>query len=303
MFFYNRLVKISGQDDSLGTGWLPPSPDLRDRTENDREIPGMVKNLKIDQNLKFALPAKVDLRKWCSPVESQGRIGSCTAQAAIGVVEYYEIRAFGKHTERSRLFVYKTTRNLLELTGDTGAWLRNTIGALVLLGVPPEKYWKYTDSANFDNEPSAFVYSLADDYQAVRYFCHDPVGTNIPRDQILKRIKAFIAAGVPSMFGFYGFPSFQFTNNQGDIPFPCKNESAIWGHAVVAVGYDDKKSIRNPSCSTNTKGALLIRNSWGTGWCDNGYGWLPYDFVTAGFALDFWSLLKMDWVETKNFGI
>ncbi len=47
--------------------------------------------------------------------------------------------------------------------------------------------------------------------------------------------------------------------------------------------------------------ALLIQNSWGTGWGDHGYGWLPYDYVLKGLAEDWWSLLKNEWVDTGAF--
>lgn len=303
MFLLNKPAEIPGQDRLFGTGWLPPVPDLRDYTEDDHEVPEMSKKLGIAKSMKFVSPSQVDLRKWCSPIENQGGIGSCTAHAAIGIVEYFENRAFGEHLDGSRLFVYKTTRNLMGLSGDTGAWLRNTMGALALLGVPPEKYWPYTDGPDFDNEPSAFVYSVADDFQATHYFNYDPVGSNTPKDHVLKRIKAYLAAGIPVMFGFFGFPSFQYTSNKGEIPFPCPNEGAIWGHAVVAVGYDETLTIKNPLCTRKTKGALMIRNSWGTSWGNQGYGWLPFEYVLRGLALDFWSLYKMGWIKTKKFGI
>jgi C1A family cysteine protease len=290
---------------TVGTGWLPPRPDLRDFTEAAPEIAEMTKKLGLRKGEKAkAPPTSIDLRAWCSPVENQLGLGSCTAHAAVGMVEYFQRRAFGKHLEGSRLFVYKTTRNLMQVTGDTGAWLRSAMGALCLCGVPDEKYWPYTDvDPDFDKEPSSFVYAVGDNYEALKYFCHDPQGANLPGSTILTNLKKYLQAGVPSMFGFWGFPSFDACDVKGGIPYPCPDEQAQWGHAIVAVGYDDAKEIKNSKCDTTTTGALLIRNSWGTGWGDQGYGWLPYDYVLNKLALDFWSLLSMEWVDSKRFGI
>lgn len=288
----------------VGTGWLPPLPDLRDFTPESPSIAAMSKELGVtDAAGGFtAPPPSVDLRGSCSPIENQGSLGSCTANAAVGVVEYFERRAYSKFIDGSRLFVYKATRDLLGVTGDTGAWLRNTMGALVTCGVPPEKYWPYV-IADFDKEPSAFVYSVADNFEAVSYFSHDPLGANIPAANVLASVKAYLAAGIPSMFGFYGFPSFDNSDVPGGIPYPCPGESAQWGHAIVAIGYDDSKKIKNTLCNKTTTGALLIRNSWGTTWGAAGYGWMPYDYVLNKIALDFWSLLSMKWVATGQFGL
>lgn len=305
MFPSSQRVKFQGSEQTFGTGWLAPLPDLRDYTETEPEVAKMSKKLGLGNAKKLkAAPTSVDLRGWCSPIEDQGFLGSCTAQAAVGIVEYFQIRAFNRHIEGSRLFVYKTTRNLMKVTGDTGAWLRTTMGALTLCGVPDEKYWRYTDeSPDFDIDPGGFVYAIADNYEAIRYFCHDPIAANVSGKSTLASVKKYLAAGVPSMFGFWGFPSFDSCDVVGGIPYPCPNEQAEWGHAIVAVGYDDGKKLTNTECNNTTTGALLIRNSWGTGWGDKGYGWIPYQYVTDRLATDFWSLLGMEWIDTKQFGL
>lgn len=307
---YGKVV-LPETGEEVGTGWIPPMPDLRDYTVETEEIKSMVKKMNKGKAIPKAVPSSVDLRAWCSPIENQGALGSCTAQAAAGMVEYFEKRAHGKHIDVSRLFIYKTTRNLLGWVGDTGAHLRSTMVALVLTGVPPEKYWTYTTNKQpgpsgertFDAEPSSFVYAIADNYESLRYFCHDPAGQNVSHKKALESVKRYLKYGIPSMFGFYGFDSFGHSDVTGGIPFPCPGEHAKWGHGIVAVGYDDNKKIKNTVCNKTTKGALLIRNSWGTGWGDHGYGWLPYEYVLNGYAHDFWSLLSMEWVDTKQFGL
>jgi C1A family cysteine protease len=293
-------VELSETHKIVGTGWLPRKPDLRDYTPDQKDIKAISKKLWINKSKPAA--ESVDLRKWCSKVEDQGQLGSCTAHAGVGIVEYYQMRAFNKHMEGSRLFVYKTTRNLMQETGDTGGWLRFTMGALAQCGVPEEKFWPY-DISKFDIDPGPFVYSIADNFEALKYFSHDPLGSKVPYPAVLDSVKKYLEAGIPSMFGFWGFPSFEKSNVLGGIPYPCPNESSAWGHAVVAVGYDDKLKIKNLNCNKETTGALLIRNSWGEDWGDKGYGWLPYEYVLNNLADEFWSMLTMEWIDSGQFGV
>lgn len=279
-------------------GWIPDYPDFRDYTEETEEVKEIL--LKSSQRIRAELPKSVDLREWCSPVEDQGRLGSCTAHAGAGVIEYYERRSFGKHIDISRLFLYKVTRNLMKVSGDTGAYLRTTMGAIVLFGVPPEEYWPYTDDEKlFDREPHAFLYAFAQNYQGIKYFRHDPPGTS--GQTLLGRIKGYLSKGHPVMFGFSVYSSIEQADKTGRIPFPSQKERLEGGHAVVAVGYDDDIRIKNKFGDIETRGALLIRNSWGRGWGEEGYGWLPYEYILRGLAKDFWSLLKMEWIDTGQF--
>ena len=297
----SQSVRVGGAiEQRRGLGWLPDYPDLRDYTpQSEAVVPLLAKTAvpKVGTKSKKA-PAKVDLREWCSPVEDQGQIGSCTAHAGVGMLEYFERRLHGKHLDASRRFLYKVTRALGQLEGDSGAFLRTTMGAMVLFGVPPEEYWPYSE-AEFDEEPPTFCYAFAQNYQAVKYYRLDPPGTE--RADLLAAIKSHLASQLPAIFGFTVYGSIAQAGEDGKIPFPAPGDKVEGGHAVMAVGYDDAVKIANRG--EETKGAFLIRNSWSSGWGEEGYGWLPYDYVLEGLADDWWALIENEWVDTGEFKV
>lgn len=217
-----------------GMGWLHDYPDFRDYTpDHDKvsderqklgqhdSVKAMLTKAGIGGAKKVKLSTKVDLSPWCSAVEDQGHLGSCTANAGVGLVEYFENRAFSKYTDASRLFLYKVTRNLAHLNGDSGAFLRNTMGAMAMFGVPPEEYWPYNIS-EFDAEPPAFCYAFAQNFHAITYYRLDPPETKT--DALLSQIKQHLNAYIPAMFGFTVFSSYTQAKTTGKIPFPIKGD-------------------------------------------------------------------------------
>ena len=276
-----------------GTGFHIDRVDDRDRT------------ITLDESID--LPSSVDLREWCSPVSDQGLLDSCTAQAAVGLVEFFQRKAYGKHLDASSLFLYKVTRKLLGRDEDSGAYNRTTMKALALFGVPPEEYWPY-DESKFNDEPSAFCYSLASRYRAIEYFRIDKKGRS--GETNLQQIKLNLAANRPIMFGMLCYePCMDQAEETGKIPFPTNSQVPNdpthpydYGHNMVAVGYDDSIKVKNTASEgEEATGALLVRNSWGTDWGDGGYGWLPYAYVLRRRAMDWWIMLKGEWLDTGEF--
>lgn len=302
------------QTQLFGMGWLPDRPDFRDYHPEHAAIKKLFEGTRLQNGSLTnapALPPSVDLRQWCSTIENQGALGSCTANAGVGLLEYFERKAFGNYLDASRLFLYKTTRDLMQVSGDTGAYLRTTMASMVLFGVPPEKYWPYNiagfnisqGTENFDVEPPAFCYSFAGNYKALKYFRLDPPGT--PLATLLNTIKTNLVAGLPCMFGFSVYNSFAQAQATGKIPLPATSgDPFAGGHAVDCVGYDDTIKIQNTAPnSPQTTGALLIRNSWGNWGPMGGYLWMPYDYILKGLANDFWTLFSADYLQTGNFNL
>jgi C1A family cysteine protease len=292
-------------------GWLKDYPSIKDygpqETEyrllselrsTDKQKSGKVKSvLQVsDKSLKQkVLPSKVDNRKFCSPVKDQGQLGSCTANMAANMYEYMCKRGKSSYVELSRLFIYKTTRWLLHLTGDTGAYIRSALGALVVYGAPPEEYYPY-DISKFDETPDVLNAGFAQAFQVTKYFRLDK---GIPSNELLiSRMKEYLAKGLCLGMGFTVFDSFEeAATNGGLIPYPKPSESVQGGHAVTIVGYDSKK-----------EGAFLIKNSWGEDWGERGYGWIPMKYFVkqentdAPLADDIWTIIKQEWLDLGEFG-
>ena len=301
-----------------GLGWIPDVPTINDYTLDTESVTHLIAKTSLARRVvdtmgagmprstvdkggtvavaapaaaPTALAAQVDLRQFCSLIEDQGQYGSCTANAAVALVEYFEKRAFNKYIDASRMFVWKTTHDLMGISGNTGAYIRTTMEALVLFGTPPEAFWSY-DAQHFDIEPTAFCYAFADNYKAIQYVRLDPA--TLTPAQVLENVRMMLNSGFPAMFGLPVYPEFDHPV-QGKVAFPAPTSRSRGGHAICAVGYDDDLMI-GPD-----KGALLVRNSWGKTWGLDGYGWLSYKYVTAGLTADWWTLIKEKWVDTGRF--
>src|ERR1700726_1040573 len=91
-----------------------------------------------------ALPVSVDLRPNCPPVYDQGQLGSCTANAIAGAIEYDQLKQGKTPFTPSRLFIYYGEREIEGDVGqDNGAEIRDGIKVVSQQGVPSETDWPY----------------------------------------------------------------------------------------------------------------------------------------------------------------
>jgi C1A family cysteine protease len=131
--------------------------------------------------------------------------------------------------------------------------------------------WPY-NVQKFAQKPPANAYKDALSHQALSYQRVTPT---------LQQMKGCLASGYPFVFGFTAYESFESeaVAKTGKLNMPKKNEQVVGGHAVMAVGYDNKSS------------RFIIRNSWGSQWGINGYFTMPYDYLLNGnLSDDFWTI-------------
>ena len=244
-------------------GWVPDRPDQRDQLYAAIAAPPR------------KLPPAVDLRTTCSPVENQGQLGSCTANALVGGLEFLERKAGKQVTDLSRLFIYYNERAMEgTINEDAGAMIRDGVKTLVKQGVCTEKKWGY-DIAKFAVKPSAACYRQGLTHQVQSYH----------RILTLLEMRDCLAEGYPFVFGFTVYEAFESATvaKTGKLNLPKPKEKVLGGHAVMAVGYDDASK------------RFLVRNSWGADWGLQGYFTMPYGYLDdRNLSDDFWTLRVLE---------
>jgi len=217
-------------------------------------------------------PSYVDLRSGLPPIYDQEQLGSCTANAGAGAIAFDQFRQKLPQVEPSRLFIYYNER-VIEGTvpSDSGATLRDCMKAMADYGACSEVLWPY-DTGRFAVKPSPQAYAAGLAHKGVSYWA---VG------QDLNSMRGCLAQRFPFVFGFSVYDSFESNAvaKTGVVPMPSASESMLGGHAVLCIGYNEKRQ------------QFWCRNSWGAGWGLSGYFWMPYAYLlSADLSGDFWTL-------------
>jgi len=224
-----------------------------------------------------SVPDRVDLRQYCTPVENQGQIGSCTANATVGALEFHYKRRDGRSPDLSRMFVYFNARRMRgQVLMDSGAQIREAMASIMAFGACREEIWPYNPML-FAIEPPPQAYSEAAAHEAIQYARVDGGQGAVQA----------LAQGLPVVFGT-AIPTrcYEEAAATGILPEATRQEidnPRQGGHAMLIVGYD------------NIERSFLVRNSWGEGWGDHGYCRISYGLMDAcSPPEEFWVVAELE---------
>ena len=244
--------------------WKPDLPDHRDVMF--QSVVGAVNT--------SALPQFVNIVGLKNKIEDQGNLGSCTGNSSTSALEI----SIGTKRPFSRLFAYYNAR-LLEGTTkqDAGASIRDVIRGLATYGAAYEETWPYVES-------QCLVQPSAQAYAEGKALVDRMYGFEYMRVNSLNELKAALALGYPVTFGFSTPEIFLSPSFNTFLRFPGSKDKIDGGHAVVAVGYEDR--VAEPY--------VWVRNSWSKQWGINGYFKMTQDWFTSPYRLadDMWVIRR-----------
>ncbi|MEO1272636.1 MAG: C1 family peptidase, partial [Myxococcota bacterium] len=226
------------------------------------------------------LPQKVDLRTYMTPIENQKHTSSCVANAVAGAYEYLMARTHGQSYDVSRLFIYYNGRSLLGIEDrDDGTSIAAAIDSLRQYGACSEETWPFRED-EVNTEPDEEAYD-----EAAQFLIEDVA--RVPTE--LEAWKSCLAEGYPIIFGIRLYRSFD-NLRRGVVPVPSDNEASReshGGHAMLCVGYSEPDQM------------FIVRNSWGSGWGEQGYCYIPYTYLldTRFNGGDTWMIRQIEELE------
>jgi len=199
-------------------------------------------------------------------------VHNCAANSVVSALEILQIKAGEPYRHLSRLFLYYNAR----LTDgdpekDVGTYLRTAYATLTGMGTCTEAAWPY-DTDNVFLRPSWDAYRDAYPNKINSYYRIAAYGKDL-RDAIVRALEA----QHPVSFGMIIDRDFmQNTDCDGVVAMPKETRTQCGGHAMLIVGCKDYGNT------------LIVRNSWGTGWGDQGYCYVPFAYLEESNADDFW---------------
>lgn len=199
---------------------------------------------------------------------TQGNEFSCTpfavAYGAKSIEQFYRTNATSYSTSTNIFSVEYVYNQTKAITCSGGTSITSCLDLIYNKGVCLESTMPYSDINGCDLMPTAEQDAEAAKYKIINY-------SRILNTDIVA-IKTMIVNKHPVIAGIIADNAFV-SAGHGFIWSASTASSGQVGHTVLIVGYD------------NSKNAYKILNEWGTGWGDEGYSWIDYNFfpTKAGY--------------------
>lgn len=248
-----------------GLGLIPSTIDARDFNLSE-QIHSVIREL--EENIP--LPSKFEITDNLTAVKNQGQEGTCVGFACtIGLKEFQEKQMHNQYIELSPRYLYQKCKEIDGFPNIKGTNIKTALEVLSTVGVCEWNYWPYKEGDVGTPAPGA-------DDNAKKYTIQSyGILTTMLSVKICLFRNSPVIMAVPFFNSWY---SDQVTKT-GDIPKPDGTNKN--GHAICVVGYNDE----------NKK--FKFKNSWGTNWGDNGYGYLPYEYFDHQYR-EAWSAVDYD---------
>jgi hypothetical protein len=207
----------------------------------------------------------VSLTSYAMPVGNQGQVGSCAAWATdYTALGYWENKQGIAGSALEPMYTYS------QLTGgvDEGSTIEGNL-QIDEQGVDNQSdYWQ----GNFDyyDMPTPAEKDHAVNWKLTSY-SDLPTSTSAGATVTQLSIETALAGGTPVVIGIPVYDNFFYVTSANNGYYSGISGSLDGYHAITALGY-------------NSSG-LVIENSWGTGWGNQGYATLSWAFVN-GYVFD-----------------
>jgi len=236
---------------------------------------------------KGALPAKYDLRDHnrMTAVRDQGPYGTCWSFAAFASLESTLKKTGGTNRDFSEwhlaYYAYQDfSPSLPAFTAETPAYGADPIfdqggqswQAAALLarwtGAVNETARPYQNVSPWPEASRPQTYDPVSNHLEHVYYLPAPFITFFDRDTIKNALTAYGAVAVRMVWNDAAY-----NGTTASYYNPAKIGG---GHIVAIAGWDDDYPAANFGTAPASKGAWLVKNSWGANWGDAGYFWVSY---------------------------
>ena len=201
----------------------------------------------------------VDLRSSFTPIKDQGKLGSCTTFSITAIYEYLLKKTANGTPDLSERFVYYNTNIKDETKQKKGSSFKDVIDSIKTYGICHEEDCPYIIE-EMEVEPSVGAYN-----KAINHKILEAKRVNANHKDITSALSqgypVAICIPVYESFGT-GYKGFEFLPSQEEID--SKNYEY---HSMVICGYSEDEHI------------YIVRNSWGEGFGDKGYCYIPFSYV------------------------